>query len=371
MEPRVVMCVDFDYFFAQCEEVRNPSLRDKPVVVCVYSGRTEESGAVSTANYLARRYGVKSGMPIYLAKKKLQHTDAVFLPVDRESYEKTSEAAMVILRSFADRFEQAGIDEAYLDVSQRTGGSFEEARKMAQAIKSEVRRQRGLSCTVGVGPNKLVAKIAVDAQKPDGLTVVSPEQVEKFLSPLPVRRLLGVGAKTEQKLQALGIRTIGELARFDVQELAGIFGKTLGGYFHRAAMGVNDEPVEERGEAESMSRIITLKEDTRNLDLIATRTDELCDEIHARLVRSGLVFRSVGIAAVMKDLSIHSKSQTLEDYTDEVDVIKKVSKELFQELLNEFEIDVRRVGVKVSKLADKGVKQRQITEYSSISAEVE
>jgi len=369
LQTRVVMCVDFDYFFAQCEEMRNPSLRDKPVVVCVYSGRTEESGAVSTANYLARRYGVKSGMPIYLAKKKLQNSDAVFLPVNRELYEEVSETTMAILRSFADHFEQAGIDEAYLDISQRTGGNFEEARKVAKAMKDEVKRQQGPSCTIGVGPNKLVAKIAVDAQKPDGLTIVNPEQVENFLSPLPVRRLLGVGAKTEQKLRILGVQMIGELARYDVQGLTEIFGKSLGGYFRRASMGVDDDPVQERSEAESISRISTLKEDTRNMDSIVEKTNQLCEEIHTRLVQSGLVFRSVSIAAVMKDLSIRSRSHTLDNYTDEIDVIKKVSKTLFEELLKGSELDIRRVGVKVSKFTSREEEQRQITEYSSTSTE--
>lgn len=236
--------------------------------VCVYSGRSEDSGAVSTANYIARKYGVTSGIPIFLAKKKLKKKDAVFLPVDHEFYEEVSGKTMGILRSHADLFEQVGIDEAYLDVSQKVKGSFEEVKELAQKIKEEVKSQQKLTCSIGIGPNKLVAKIAADIQKPDGLTIVKPEQVESFLSPLQVSRLIGVRRKTKKKMQTLGIRTIGDLAKYDVQRLIEVFGKKLGIYFHNASIGEDDESVQERGEVESISRISTLKEDTRELNVI-------------------------------------------------------------------------------------------------------
>ncbi|MBN1244016.1 DNA polymerase IV, partial [Candidatus Bathyarchaeota archaeon] len=253
MQKRIVMLVDFDYFFAQCEELRNPALKDKPVVVGVYSGRTEDSGAVSTANYVARKFGVKSGIPLYLAKKRLEGTEAVFLPVDDEFYEQISDKIMRALRGYADSFEQMGIDEAYLDVTQKVHGSFEAASDLARKMKTAVKRQVGIAFSVGVGPNKLVAKIAADSQKPDGLTVVKPEEVQRFLSPLPVDRLIGVGRKTAVKMDELGMKTIGDLARYDVQRLVEIFGKKLGVYFHNAANGVDNEPVQETGEAESIS----------------------------------------------------------------------------------------------------------------------
>ncbi len=225
------MLVDFDYFFAQCEELRNPTLKDKPVVVGVYSGRTEESGAVSTSNYVARKYSVKSGMPLFLAKRKLEGTDAVFLPVDYEYYEQISDRVMQILRGYATSFEQVSVDEAYLDVTAQVQGSFENSKAYAQKIKADTKNQVGISFSVGVGPNKLVAKIACDSQKPDGLTIVKPEEAQSFLSPLPVDRLLGVGKKTSVKMDSLGIKTIGDLAKYDVQRLIEIFGKTLGSLF--------------------------------------------------------------------------------------------------------------------------------------------
>ena len=357
------MLVDLDYFFAQAEEVRNPTIQGKPVVVCVYSGRSEDSGAVSTANYIARKYGVKSGMPIFQAKKKLENADAVFLPVDYTFYEKTSAKVMNILRNHADSFEQVGIDEAYLGVSQKTGGDFEKTKDLVQRIKDELKTQLKLTCSAGVGPNKLIAKIAADTQKPDGLTVIKPEQVEAFLASLPVSRLIGVGAKTKEKMQALGINTVGELAKYDVQKLIAVFGKALGAYFHNAALGLDDEPVQERGEAESISRISTLKQNTRDSSLILEKANQLCDEIHATVMQQRLAFKTVGIIAIMADLSMHTRSKTLENAVNELEIMKKTAKELFEKLLIETELGVRRIGVKVSNFTKEQESQKQLTSF--------
>ena len=363
MQTRIVMLVDLDYFYAQCEERRNPSIKDKPVVVCVYSGRTEDSGAVSTANYVARKYGVKSGIPISLAKRKLKDIDAVFLPVDKEFYREVSDKIMEILRSYADRFEQVGIDEAYMDVTQRTKGNRQEAKKLAVIIKDDVLFQQKLTCSIGVGPNKLVAKIAADIQKPDGLTMVKPEEVESFLSPLPVRRLVGVGKKTEKKLETLGVRTVGQLARLDVQRLIEVFGRKLGTYFHNASLGIDDEPVQERSEPESVSRISTLKEDTRDLAVILDEAYRLCGNVHARLLNLGLLYRSVSIYLVAGDLSVHSRSKTFENPTSDLETFKKTAKELYEKFLGESDFEARRVGVKVSNLTKKEELQKQITNF--------
>ena len=166
-------------------------------------------------------------MPLFQAKRKLEGTDAVFLPVDHEYYEKISNRIMQIFRSYASSLEQVSVDEAYLDVTEQVEGSFEKAKEHAQKMKPQVKAEVGISFSVGVGPNKLVAKIACDSQKPDGLTIITPDKVECFLSPLPVDRLLGVGRKTSVVMDSLGIKTINDLAEFDVQRLIAIFGKTL------------------------------------------------------------------------------------------------------------------------------------------------
>ena len=361
------MLVDLDYFFAQCEERRNPSIKGKPVVVCVYSGRTEDSGAVSTANYVARKYGVKSGIPISLAKSKLKDVDAVFLPVDKPFYREVSDEIMEILRSYADSFEQVGIDEAYLDVTQRTKGNYREAEELAETIKGDVLTQQQLTCSVGVGPNKLVAKIAADVQKPDGLTLVRPGEVQSFLSSLPVRRLVGVGRKTEKRLETFGVRTVGQLARFDVQKLIEVFGRKLGAYFHNASLWIDEEPVQERSEPESVSRISTLKEDTRDLAAILDEAYRLCDEVHAKLLQRGLLYRSVSIYVVAGDLSVHSRSKTFENPTSDLKVFKETVRELYEKFLAESDVEARRVGVKVSNLSKKEELQKQLTSFFGFS----
>jgi DNA polymerase IV (DinB-like DNA polymerase) len=363
IQNRVTMLVDFDYFFAQCEELRNPALKGKPVVVGVYSGRTEDSGAVSTANYVAREYGVKSGISLYLAKKRLEGTNAVFLPVDGEFYEQISNKIMQVLRDYADSFEQTSIDEAYLDVTQRVHESFEAAGDLARKMKTDVKRQMGIVFSVGVGPNKLVAKIAAESQKPDGLTVVKPEEVKGFLSPLPVKRLLGVGRKTAVKLGELGITTIGELAMYDVQRLMEVFGKKLGVYFHSAANGVDNEPVQETGEAESISRISTLKENTRDLRVVLEKTGQLIEEIHRDVVQRNIRFKNVGVIANMIDLSVRSRSKTLETVTNDAETLRRTVRELFEKFLGESHLEIRRVGVKISVFTKEEAEQKRLTSF--------
>jgi DNA polymerase IV (DinB-like DNA polymerase) len=367
MQPlRVVMLVDLDYFFAQCEELCNPSLKGKPVVVGMYSGRTETSGAVSTSNYIARKYGVKSGVPLFLAQKRLEGTDAVFLPVDYDYYQQVSDRIMSILRTYADALEQAGIDEAYLDVTKRIHGEYEKAEALVQEMKQTVKREVGVTFSVGIGPNKLIAKIAADMHKPDGLTVVRPEQVEKFLSSLSVDSLLGVGKKTVAKMSELGIKIIGDLAKYDVQRLVEVFGKTFGVYFHNAANGVDNEPVQEAGEAESMGRMGTLKENTRDLDFILQKIDQQIDEIYAEFTQKKLSYSQVGIVAIMTDLSMKSRSKTLEKPAKDKVTIHEVARGLFEKYLGESDLEIRRVGVRVADFSKEEQKQQKLTSFFQI-----
>jgi DNA polymerase IV (DinB-like DNA polymerase) len=360
---RVVMLADFDYFFAQCEELRHPNIKDKPIVVGVYSGRTEESGAVSTSNYVARKFGVKSGMPLFLAKRKLEGTDAVFFPVDHEYYDQISSKIMQIFRTYASSLEQVSVDEAYLDVTEQVEGSFEKAKNYAEKIKQDVKAQVGISLSIGVGPNKIVAKIASDIQKPDGLTIVKPEEAAAFLVPLPVNSLLGVGKKTKTRMEQMGIKTIGDLAKYDCQRLIEVFGKTVGIYFHNAANAVDNDPVMEQGEAESIGRVGTLKQDTRDLEFILQKTDELLADVYREVSEKGLSFRQVGIYVVMTDLSSKSRMVTLEQPAKDIDAIKRNVKSLFEKFLAESQLEIRRVGVRVSRFSRQEQSQKQLTSF--------
>jgi DNA polymerase IV (DinB-like DNA polymerase) len=363
MSSRVIMLVDLDYFFAQCEEKRNPELKTKPVVVCVYSGRTEDSGAVSTANYIARSRGVKSGMPIFLAKKRLENTEAVFLPVDHDFYEAISARIMNILRGFAEVLEQVGIDEAYLDVTTKIDGKFERAKKLAEEIKEAISEQEGITCSIGVGPNKLVAKMASDEKKPDGLTIIRFEEARDFLKTLPVNRLLGVGKKTEDRMKELGINTIGELATIDSTQLRRVFGEKLGDYFHNASLGIDNEKIHEKGEAESISRIATLKQNTREIRDIMETVKELSVDVHSGIAERQALFKSITVIAILSDLTIRTRSKTLEKPASDLDTILSSVRELFEKLLTDSDKELRRVGVKVSVFeVSKG--QKTLVEYS-------
>ena len=253
-------------------------------------------------------------------------------------------------------------------ISLEADGMVKEARELATTIKKDVWTQQELTCSVGVGPNKLVAKIAADIQKPDGLTVIECGGIGHILAPLPVNRLVGVGRKTEKKMETMGIRTVGDLARVDVQRLIEVFGRKLGTYFHNASLGIDNEPVQERGEAESLSRISTLKEDTKNLTVILEEADKLSDKVYAKLLQRELSFRSVSIVVVASNLSVHSRSKTFENPSKELKVFKKTVRELFEKFFSGSGVEARRIGIKVSNLAKAEEKQKQITNFFGSSS---
>jgi DNA polymerase IV (DinB-like DNA polymerase) len=230
-------------------------------------------------------------------------------------------------------------------------------------MKSAVKQEVSVTFSAGIAPNKLVAKIASDVQKPDGVTVVLPGEVEGFLSPMPVDRLLGVGRKTSVKMDALGIKTIGDLAKYDWQKLMELFGKNLGVYFHNAANGIDNEPVQETGEAESISRITTLKENTRDIAVIMEKISQLIEDIGNELTQRNLSFKQVGIIAIMTNLNAKSRMQTLEKPTNNLALLKKTVHELFEKYLDESEMEIRRVGVRVSHFVKEEAEQKRLTSF--------
>ena len=363
MEKRVIFHIDFDYFFAQCEELRNPDLKTKPVAVCVFSDRGGDSGAIATANYIARNYGVKSGMPIRFAKKKLEKVaNAVFLPTDFEYYSEISQKAMDTIKEFADIFEYVGRDEAYLDVSTRTEGDFDKASHLAQQLKNAVRNTSKLSCSVGISSNKLVAKIASNFKKPDGLTIVSPEKIESFLDPLTIRTIPGIGKKTEDVFTDMGLETISQLKNLDVFSLISKFGRKIGAYIYNAARGIDNEPVSPRQEATQYSRIVTLKQDSKEYNFLAKDLEKLCDDIHSAIISDNITFKSIGIQFVQSDLSNKSKSRTLRNPTSSLEELKKTAIQLLREALEDQQLLIRRIGIRVSDLS-KISGQDNITRY--------
>jgi len=360
---RVVFHIDFDYFYAQCEEVRKPELKTKPVCVCVFSDRGGDSGAIATANYTARKFGVKSGIPISFAKKRLeQRKDAVFLPVDFEYYEKITEKAMKIMKDNADIFEYVGRDEAYLDVTKRVEEDFTKASHLAQQIKNLIRTELKLSCSIGVSSNKLIAKIASDYQKPDGLTIVQHDKVEQFLAQLNIRVIPGIGKKTEQRFKEMKLETIEEIKKIDVFTLNKEFGRKSGTYIYNAIRGINDEPVKEKEESIQYSKIITLKKDSKEYEFLLENLYELCKQIQNIVKNNNKMFKSIGIHFVQSDLSNKSKSKMLRNSTNNLEELEKNVEQLLTDALEDQTMTIRRVGVRVSDLSEiKG--QSDITNF--------
>lgn len=346
---RIILHIDMDYFFAQCEEREHPELKGKPVVICVYSGRIEESGAVSTSNYEARKLGIKAGMSIYRAKKLA--SDATFLPVNMELYRSISEEVMERLQSYCDVLEKESVDEAYCDITGKVS-DFGEAKLFAMKIKEEIKQKTGLTCSVGAAPNKLVAKIASDFQKPDGLTVVKPDDVSEFLTPLKVTDLFGVGKKTGERLNELGVKTIGELSKLSEEVLIREFGQAKGIWLKQASQGMDDSPVEEREGTEQIGRITTLKEDTSDLNVIFGAIDELSEDVYRKLEMRKLSFKSVTFVAISTDFKLRTKTHMLDAPAKDTDAIKENARRLAKLFLEEHPIVLRRVGVRVANLME-------------------
>ena len=340
---RIICHIDFDYFFAQCEELRRPELKGKPVVVCVYSGRTEDSGAVSTANYEARTYNVKSGIPIKLAKNRLKDVPAaVFLRVDHDYYQEMSDKAMQIIKSHADKFELVGVDEAFIDVGERVNYDFAKAQELAAEMKQQLRAELKLSCSIGIAPNKLVAKIASDFKKPD--------EIQNFLADLSVSKIIGIGKKTEERLNRLGVKTIGDLTKLDIYTLTKEFGKKNGTYIFNASRGIDNEPVTEGDSITQISRIMTLKRSTNSVNEMLDDLASLCKDVHKSASEQSFSFKSVGIILVLDDLGIKTKSRSLKSPSTSYEEIFKTAKTLVEEAVTESQLMVRRLGVKVSEL---------------------
>lgn len=353
MSSRIIFHIDFDYFYAQCEEIRKPELKTKPVAVCVFSDRGGDSGAIATANYSARKYGVKSGMPIKFAKARLADvTNAVFLPVDFEYYSDVSQKAMDVMKSFADIFEYVGRDEAYLDVTNKTESDFKKASHLAQQLKIAIRDVVKLTCSVGVSPNKLLSKIASDFRKPDGLTIVTPEKIDEFLEPLKIRAIPGIGKKTEYVFTSMNLQTIGELKKLDVFRLNQLFGRKVGIYIYNSVRGMDDEPVHERQPSIQFSKIVTLKQDSKNYEFLSENLMEICKELHEVIIKNKRQFKSVGIQFVQSDLSNKSKSKMLKNPTSSSEELQRTAEQLLKDALEDQDKLIRRLGVKVSELSE-------------------
>ncbi|MCS7145933.1 MAG: DNA polymerase IV [Nitrososphaerota archaeon] len=365
-----VACIDIDYFYAQAEELRNPAIKDKPVLVCVYSGRTADSGVVATCNYIARRFGVKSGIAISRAKTLLRDVDAVFLPVDMQYYSAISRRVFEIAEEYADVLEVASIDEAFLDLSEASSGSYENAASLMASLKSEVRLKAGLTCSVGVAKNKLLAKMAADDAKPDGLMVLRPGAEEAYLRPKPVKDIPYVGGKTAKRLQELGVETVGDLSRFSLDRLVELFGFRMGRFIYLAGRGEYYEQVTPRGEFKQLSRMVTLKRVSRDEDEVWGQLSVALGELHRRVVDGGYLFKAVSLMGITVDMNMVSRGVVLPRYTQELSDLETVSRRLLKLLLSGLQGELRRIGIRVHKLSV-GRGQSKLTDFQRANSSEE
>ena len=347
---RIILHLDLDYFYAQVEEARKPEIKNKPVVICQYSGRSEDSGAVATTNYIARKFNVKSGLAIKTAKKLLQNTDSVFIPANHELYESISETIMNIIRKYSDKFEQLSIDEACIDISNKINNDYQNATKYGNELKKEIQTLENLTCSIGISPNKLISKMAADSNKPNGTTIILPDKVKDFLFPQKVNRLYGIGPKTNAKLAEFKITTIEELANSERTLLIDEFGQKFGVYLHDSANGIDNEEVKDKP-ADQIGRIVTLKEDTRDFDLISQSIDNLSKDISDQTIEKKITFKTVSITAIMEDLTIYQRSKSFEIFQNSNDIIITTSQELLRNFLSQESRKLRRIGVRVSNFS--------------------
>jgi len=338
---RRILHIDMDAFFAAVEERKRPGLAGRPVVIGG-GGDPTRRGVVSTANYEARKYGIHSAMPLKTAYKLCPH--AVYLPVDYESYAAVSIQFKKVLTDICPVMESGGIDEAYLDISAVDGTSAEIARR----IKDGIRQATGLTCSVGIAPNKLLAKISSDLQKPDGMTILTEEDVAARIWPLPIRKLYGVGPKTEARLTKMKIATIGGLAAYPLEGLVAAFGPSYGHYLHDAARGIDDSALITHWEPRSMSRETTFQNDIRDWQAIARSLAGLTREVMADLKDQGYRTRTVTIKIRFHDFQTLTRAKTLPDYTDSEEEARRAAFACLKRIA--LDKRVRLIGVRASNL---------------------
>jgi DNA polymerase IV len=345
---RIIAHVDMDSFFTAVEVRDDPSLRGKPVIVGADPKGGRGRGVVSAASYEARRFGVHSAMPISRAFQLCP--GGVFLTGRMRRYGEVSGQVMGILGGFTPLVEQVSVDEAFLDLSgcRRLLGSEHD---MGRRIKAAIRDGTGLTASVGIGPNKLVAKIASDYRKPDGLVIVAPDETAGFLEHLPIGRLWGVGPKTEAELVKLGIRTIGALASFPAELLERRFGES-GRDLHARANGIDQEPVSGGREEKSLGRETTFDRDTGDRELLARTLLALSDEVAARLRRQGLRGRTIALKIRYQGFETHTFRTTAPVAVDETSEIYERAKSLLRSRADPHR-PVRLIGVSVSNFGDR------------------
>lgn len=345
------MHVDMDAFYSSVEQRENQTLKGRPVIVGADPKGGRGRGVVAGCSYEARKFGVHSAQPISQAYRLCPN--GAYLRPNFELYERASEQVMQVLSHFAEKFEQISIDEAFMDITGKAA-SFEEAAAHAARIKQEVKEKTQLTCSIGVAPNKSVAKIASDFRKPDGMTIVPQERMREFLAPLPVTKISGIGKKSSEVLKRIGIISIGDLAATHPSKLTDVFGK-YGTRIWEVANGLDDEEVVTSYSIKSISSETTFEEDIGDKGKVMEAFALLIDDVHGRVLSQNMLFRTVGIKVRLEDFSTFTRAKTHTRYTNKKLIMEEYVRLLFSEFANSRK-KIRLVGVRVANLkkADSG-----------------
>ena len=354
---RIIAHLDMDAFFAAIEERDDPRLKGLPIVVGADPQEGRGRGVVSTANYKAREYGIRSAVPISKAwelsekAKREGKPEAVFLDGHFKKYGETSARIIEIVRQYSKVVEQASVDEAYFELP---ADSYVEAEKNCERLKKEVKNREKLTASIGVGPNKLIAKIASDMQKPDGLTVITSDKSEKILEPLSIRKIPGIGPKTEQFFNVRGIRIVRDLKKYNIAEMEEMLGK-WGEDLYYKIRGIDDSPIVEKYEVKSIGEQETFQKDTLDFNFVFKRMESLCRDVFSRFKESDFKsFRTVTITVRFSGFETKNRSHTL---SKPANMLKTLTIESTRLLMPFFDVRenpkrkfIRLVGVRVEKL---------------------
>ena len=343
---RFILHCDLDCFFAAVEARDNPKYIGNPVIIGADPKDGKGRGVVSTCNYEARKFGLHSAMPISQAYKRCPH--GIYLRPNFEKYHKASKEVMEIVNSYSDMFQQVSIDEAYIDVSDKCI-NYKEVRDLAEKLKDEVKKKVGITISIGCAPTKSIAKIASDHNKPNGVTVVKPEYIKKFLGSMDITKISGIGKKSKINYYRKGIKTIGDIINLTLPKMVQLFGKN-GQWIWEIANGLDTREVKEfYGDRKSISKERTFYEDTDDLNIILSKLEEINNRIHKNVIKNKIYYKTVTLKIRLEGFITYTRSKSFTHYIQDKNQVLKV----INELLNQFSTvnkKVRLVGIKLSNL---------------------
>lgn len=360
---RIILHCDLDSFFASVEVRDNPEYKGKPVIIGADPKEGKGRGVVATCSYEARKFGLHSAMPISQAYKRCP--EGIYLRPNYEKYHTASNEVMKIIKSYSPLFQQVSIDEAYLDLS-AICSNYEEVRNIIKALKNEIYEKIGITISIGCAPTKSLAKIASDYNKPNGITILKPENFKMFLKNLDITRIPGIGKKTKIFYYKQGIRKIGDILNTPLNKMIRIFGKS-GKWVWKVANGLDSREVREfEGERKSISKERTFLENTSDFEFILSKLEDINERINKKIIKHNIYYRTITLKIRLEGFLTYTRSKTLPHAIQDKAKVMKVILELYKEFSNSGK-RIRLVGIKLSNLEKNlNSKQYDLMKYSSI-----